>query len=46
MMVNGAIKNVMLPSIESLIKIIKNLAHEYSDIPMMSRTHNNSSSDY
>ena len=42
MMVNGAIKTVMLPSLESLINSIKTLAHEYADIPMMSRTHGQS----
>jgi adenylosuccinate lyase len=41
-MVNNAIKEVMLPKLESLISKIENMAHEYADIPMMSRTHGQS----
>jgi len=42
MMVNNAINNVMLPKLESLIKTISDMAEEYADIPMMSRTHGQS----
>lgn len=41
-MINNAIQNVMLPKLESLIGTIRNKAHEYADIPMMSRTHGQS----
>ena len=42
MMLNNAINKVMLPKLESLIGKIRDMAHEYADIPMMSRTHGQS----
>ena len=42
MMVGKAIENVMLPELEKCIQIIQEKAHEYADVPMMSRTHGQS----
>ena len=39
LMLKNAIDDVLLPKLESLIGIIREKAHEYADIPMMSRTH-------
>ena len=42
LMLKNAIDNILLPKLEKLIGIIRERAHEYADIPMMSRTHGQS----
>ncbi len=39
MMLDTARKQVILPTLNELISILKNRAHEYADQPMLSRTH-------
>ncbi|CAI2368173.1 unnamed protein product [Moneuplotes crassus] len=42
LMLKNAVEEVMLPKLEGLIEKIREKAHEYADIPMMSRTHGQS----
>ena len=39
LMLNEARETIMLPEIRNVIDAIKGLAHEYRDIPLLSRTH-------
>jgi len=42
MMLRDSRQNVMLPAVDKLIERVLALAHEYSDLPMLSRTHGQS----
>jgi len=39
LMLKGARADVMQPSLHSIIKYLKNLAHQLADVPMLCRTH-------
>jgi len=39
LMLREARNQVVLPTVDSLIQAIKDMAHEYAEIPMLSRTH-------
>ncbi len=39
LMLHTARKKVILPSLDNLLSILKNLAHEYANQPMLARTH-------
>lgn len=39
LMLKEAVQTVMLPALEDITATLKNMAHEFADLPMMSRTH-------
>lgn len=42
LMLQEARRDVLLPNLNNIISILKNMAHEFADIPMMCRTHGQS----
>jgi adenylosuccinate lyase len=39
LMLRSAVQSVVLPAMNALIEAIRSLAHEFADVPMLSRTH-------
>ncbi len=44
LMLSEARQQVLLPTLDALIQILRAMAHEYADVPMLSRTHGQTAS--